>query len=422
MIDAASQSRPRLRTRLGADDAGAILVIGVFIAPFLVSAIYYLVSCSNVIMQREGLQQAADAAVLAPSVVSARGMNAIAVMNVLMMCIMSIVIPVRALLPAYQTVASFPCFESCSCAIVADAKRANAQLKQKSQNMERRAKDLLTALSDAQDALAQQVPQAGKQAAAASARRTPTFLEGASPDVYSSSLGQEGCRKGLPVEDDTFKTVCKRTKPYVFEIAVRIAGPETLDTLSGACKSGPFALALASGDLSNPTSGRVCKEASNAPCSGNGPHPKKVVKDGRNGSDHMQWWVSLQGRDFDAVRSGVEVGTDHKKGKEPDRQLDIGFAQSEIYFDCRGSWTSSQCNQEEGAMWNTKWTARLRRVHKPTISFSGDGEVKNTLTDPAHWDGIRSKLTGARRDFTTGGPAGTEVANLAKDSSEGPLQ
>ena len=416
---------PKSPTRLGADDAGAVLVIGVFIAPFLVSAIYYLVSCSNVIMQREGLQQAADAAVLAPSVVAARGMNAIAVMNVLMMCIMSIVIPVRALLPAYQTVASLSvgCFfgGGCLCKIVKDAKRAHRELSQKSQTMEQRAKDLLTALSDAQDALAQQIPQAGKQAAAASARRTPTFIDGSAPDVFSSSLSPQGCRKGLPVEDDTFTNVCRRTQPYIREIAFRIAGPETLDTF-GVCKSGPFAMALASGDLSNPTGGRVCREASVAPCSGSGPHPKKVVSTGKNGSDDMQWWVSLQGREFDAVRTGVEVGTDNKKGKAPDRSLDIGFAQSEIYFDCKGSWSSSQCNQQEGAMWNTKWTARLRRVHKPEISFAGDAEVKNTLTDPAHWDGIRSKLTGARRDFTTGAASTTEVANLAKDSTEGPLQ
>ena len=412
------------RSRLLSDDLGAVLVIGVFIAPFLVSAIYYLVSCSNVIMQREGLQQAADAASLSPAVLSARGMNAIAVMNVLMMCIMSIVIPVRALLPAYQTISTFACsgfFDECWCAIIADAGRAHGELSIKSQNMERRAKDLLTALSDAQDALAQQVPQAGRQAAAASARRTPAFLEGGSPDVYSSSLSQDGCRKGLPVEDDTFKTVCKRTKPYVFEIAVRIAGPETLDTF-GICKSGPLALALASGDLANPSGGRVCREAAQAPCSGSGPHPKKVVSGGKNGSDHMQWWASLQGKDFDASRAGVEVGTKKKRGKEPDCALDIGFAQSEIYFDCRGGWRSSQCNQDEGAMWNTKWTARLRRVHTPTISFAGDAEVKNTLANPAHWDGIRSKLTGARRDASTGAVAGTEVANLAKDASEGPLQ
>jgi hypothetical protein len=404
------------------NDLGGILVIGTFTAPFLVGALYYFVACATVVMQREGLQQAADAASLSTVVVSARGMNAIAVMNVLMMCIMSILIPIRALLPAYGEIASMPCFDKCTCAIVADAAKAETKLKQKSKKAEQRGKELFKALSDAQDALAKQVPQSAVQAAKASAQRTPAFLEGANADVYSSSLSPQGCRKGLPVEDDSWKTVCKRTKPYIQEIAVRIAGPETLDTLSGACKSGPLALGIAQSDLSNPEGGSVCKEAKDAPCSGSNGHPKKVVKDGKNGSDHMQYWVKLQGKEFDSPKSGVEVASNKKTGKQDDRELDIGFAQAEIFFDCHSSWTSGQCNKDEGAMWNTKWTARLRRVHKPTISFSGDSEVKTKLADPQHWNGVRSPLTSARRDFTTGGPANTEAAQLVTSSSEGPLQ
>jgi|GEM_PF-6519487 len=416
-------SRDPSRSDMRRDSRGAVLAIGVFTAPFLVGAIYYLVACGTVLMNREGMQQAADAAVFSTSVVSARGMNAIAVMNVLMMCIMSIMIPIRALLPAYETVASFPCADPCTCKIVADAAKANAKLSQKAKKAEQRAKQLLEALSNAQDALSREVPQAAKQAANASTQRTPAFLEGGQPDVYSSSLTEQGCRKGLPVEDDTFKTVCKRTEPYVWEIAMRIAGPQTLDTLSGACKSGGIALALASGDLSNPTNARVCKEAKNAACSGSGPHPKKVVQGGKNGGDPMQWYVSVKGKEFDSGRkSGVEVASNGKTGKAMDTSLDIGFAESEIFFDCKGSWTGGACNKDEGAMWNTKWTARLRRVHKPETSFSGDAEVRTKLADPQHWKSVRQPLVSDRRDFVTGSPASTEVANLAKESQEGPLQ
>jgi len=428
-VDGLSRAAARSLRRLTADREGAIMTMGVFIAPFLVGAIYYMVSCANVLMQREGLQQAADAAVFSPSVLSARGMNAIAVMNVLMMCIMSIMIPIRALLPAYAeagAIYSMMCspWNPCACAAAADAKRARAQLKAKATRAEQRAKQLLEALSNAQDALSQQVPQAGKQAANASAKRTNAFLQGDNPDVYSSSLSPQGCRKGLPVEDDDFKNVCRRTKPYVWEIAVRIAGPTTLDTL-GPCQSGGLALALASGDLNNPTNSRVCKEKANPPCSGSGPHPKKVVQGGKNGTDHMAWWVKLKGKEFDRGRTGVEVASNNKKGKEYDKELDIGFAQSEIYFDCNGAWTASACNgssSDENAMWDTKWTSRLRRVHKPENSFSGDSEVRTKLADPQHWKGLRDPLVNDRKDFTTGNTAATDVANLIKSSAEGPLQ
>lgn len=414
--------RPSREDGLLADRAGAILVIGVFIAPFLVGAIYYLVACSTVITQREGLQQAADAAAFAPSVASARGMNIIAVMNILMMCITSIMIPIRALLTGYAIVASLPCYyDACLCQIVADAQRASPELRMRSMSAERRAEQLLEALSNAQDAIAEDVPPSAKLTAITSARRTPAFLAPRLPEVYSPSLEGEGCRKGLPVEDDTFTTVCARTRPYVWEVALRIAGPETLNTM-GSCLSGPMAIGFASIDLLFPENPRVCTEARNRPCSGNGPHPKKVVRGAKNGSAHMAWWVKVEGNEFDAPRTGVEVASNRKTGRRYDPALDIGFAQSEFFFDCNGGWGSSSCNRDEGAMWDTKWTARLRRVHVPDISFSNDDVVKNELASASHWQDLRQPLVDARRDFTTGNTAGGDSASLLTSSSEGPLQ
>lgn len=401
------------------DDRGAILVIGVLLAPFLVGAIYYLLSCATTMMQREGLQHAADASVFAPAVISARAMNAIAVMNVLMMCITSLLIPVRALLPAYTTIAGFGCNDPCTCAKVADAARAAALLGQKSARMERDARDLLTALSDAQAALAREVPQMGREAARQSAMRTPAFLESPNASLYGPSLSPQGCRLGLPVEDDTFRNVCRRTRPYVWELALRIAGPRTLDTLGG-CQSGAWALGLAAPDLSNPE-GSVCREAAVPPCSGGGPHPKKVWHEAKNGHDYMQYWTRLYGRRFDRTRGGVEV-TSKERGSDPRRELNLGFAQGEIFYDCRGPWSSPACNNaggEEDAMWNTRWTARLRRVHTPQISFSGDSIVKNELTSPSYWARLRDPLMSERRDPLGGS---SEAASTLRAGSEGPLQ
>lgn len=405
---------------LRSDARGAVLVIGVFVAPFLVGALYYLIALSTAAMQREGLQGAADASAFAPAVVSARAMNQISVMNVLMKCIMAVVLPTRALLPAYRTVASWDCADPCTCSIVRDAGRASGQLSQISSRLERRASDLLTGLSDAQKALAQRVPQLGRDAANASAARTPTFLRSPRADVYSPSLAKDGCRLGLPVEEDSFREVCRRAKPYVWELALRIAGP-SLHTM-GACLSGGPALGLAAGDLSNPE-GRVCREAASPPCSGGGPHPKKVWHEAKNGSDWMQYWAEVKGRDFDRARRGVEIAASEARAGGGGGRLDalnLGFAQAEIFYDCAASWDALSCNGEENAMWDVRWTARLRRVHRPSIRFTNDAYVKDTLANPGYWQNKRGALMSARHP-PPNGAAGME-AGMLRASPEGPLQ
>lgn len=412
----------RQENALRRDERGAILTFGVFLAPFLVAAVYYLVACANTMMQREGLQAAADATVFAPSVVSARAMNAISVLNVLMMAVMSVVIPVRAMLPAYQEVASWGCpwYNPCQCIRSADAQRAAAQLAIWTIQVEQRASRLLDALSDAQDAIAEHAPQAGIVAARASARRTSSFLaSGAMPEVFSPSLEKQGCRLGLPVEEDSFKNVCERTRPYVQEVAVTLAAQ--LQTF-GFCKSGPYALGVAQPDLLTPENPMMCREQRNAPCSdggSSGPHPKKVYSEASNGSDYMQYWAQVEGRSFDAPRSGVAISA-RSRGSDAPRELDVGFAESEFYFDCSGAWSS--CNRKSDAMWDTRWTARLRRVHAPSVEFAGDSYVRDELASAEHWNGVRAAWLAQRRDFTTGAPADTEAARTLMDGQEGPLQ
>src|SRR5262249_775789 len=139
-VDAPSPCR-EVRVRMNSkardlDDRGGIMVLGLFVAPLLVGSMMYLVGLGNVMVHRHSLQQGADARVPPAGVVSARAMNAIAVMNVLMACIMSIILPLRSLLEGYKAAIIFygslcgP-HNTCACKSLADAKRANMQLEQK---------------------------------------------------------------------------------------------------------------------------------------------------------------------------------------------------------------------------------------------------------------------------------------------------
>lgn len=78
-----------------ADDRGAIMVIGVFMAMLVTGFLYYIVGIGNTLVYRERLQDAADAIAFSGAVVHARGMNIIAMINIVLLILMTIFIAMR---------------------------------------------------------------------------------------------------------------------------------------------------------------------------------------------------------------------------------------------------------------------------------------------------------------------------------------
>ena len=409
---------------------GAIMVFGLFASVFLVGGLYYTVSISHTVLQREGLQQAADTSVYSASVVQSRGMNMIASMNVLISSLSAILLPIRAMLPAYQQVIDQQTplcnpFNQCACQTLADATQAHTRLDGISQSAEQQIGQLFRTLSDAQNTIAKQVPNLARQSANGGARENGVFLEQKEATLMGPTLTAQGCRLGLPVAEDDFKTACTRAKVYTAQLANKLAD-QTLQTMQGTCKSGPLAIGFASPHIAQADT-EYCKENEKAACTGSGsgtsgsPHPKKVFDAAKNGSDYMASWTKVQGKSFDANgKKGVEVGAWNQKGAEVDNTTNIAFAQSEIYFDCTGGW--STCNKDQGAMWSTQWTARMRRIKQPTVSFSNDSEVKTNLTDPRKWKQERDKLIQARKTPWLNSEPTTDAAKQLSSSEEGPLQ
>ena len=399
------------------DERGGIAVAGIFMSAFLTGAVFYSSSMSHTVNHRDGLQQTADAAAFSEAVVSARGMNMISSMNVIMVALSAVELPVRVMKPSYEKVAAMPCADVCTCQIVADAARASAQLNTISQQVEQRVGDMLNGLSEAQVAIAQTAPKLGNQSANKATRDNPEFLKQAGQaSIYSSSLSRTNCRPGLPVQDDEFTQVCKRAKKYTPELAMKLAD-DTLNTMKGACKSGPLAMADASPKFPTVDQPTFCTEAQKPACGG-GPHPKKVVQGGSNGSDHMQFWSRVNG---EASRDASHA-IDNFQGKNPrdaKAQSNVGFAQSEVYFDCTG--TFSTCNREEQAMYDARWLARLRRVKKPTLAFANDTVVKIEIADEQRWAQARQQLLSERRSFYSTGPS-TPAGAILSSANEGPLQ
>lgn len=78
-----------------ADDTGAIMVIGVFMAMMVTGFLYYIIGIGNTIIYRERMQDAADAIAFSGAVMHARGMNLIALINIIMALLMAIYIAMK---------------------------------------------------------------------------------------------------------------------------------------------------------------------------------------------------------------------------------------------------------------------------------------------------------------------------------------
>ncbi len=87
--------RDEAREALVSDQRGAIMVIGVFMAMLVTGFLYYIFGIGNTLVYRERLQDAADAIAFSGAVVHARGMNLIAMINIVLLLLMTIYLALR---------------------------------------------------------------------------------------------------------------------------------------------------------------------------------------------------------------------------------------------------------------------------------------------------------------------------------------
>jgi len=77
------------------DTRGAAMVFGLFFAIFLIGAVWYVLGLSQTIDYRQRMQDASDAAAFSAAVVNARGMNLLALINMTMAAILSVLVGLR---------------------------------------------------------------------------------------------------------------------------------------------------------------------------------------------------------------------------------------------------------------------------------------------------------------------------------------
>jgi hypothetical protein len=232
-------ARPDLRE----DRRGAVLLIAVFMSAFLVGVLWYIIGIGDAAIYRQYLQDGADAVAFGSAVYHARGMNIIALINLVMAAVLMVLVAFKIgqLLLAAANIASclIGAFLNPICSLTTAAQPKYASLVMKVENA---VDKILRVLYQTSNAVAIGMPWVaeGKALSVAghykptvdggfmlSISLVPGSIEqalggfvakeakataegGTSPSSGETKKPVKGERWGLPVEDDEYANLCKK--------------------------------------------------------------------------------------------------------------------------------------------------------------------------------------------------------------------
>lgn len=381
------------RRNLLADDSGATMVMGVFMAMMVVGMIYYVWGLGGTIIHRERMQDAADAAAFGASVFQARGMNIIAMLNVLM-SIFAIIGTACRLLRIFieaTAIADDAACVACLASIVCIPASAEFCEPAVAHTLEYEETGWLDEVADLCDRVASGIHgvQTGIRIGAMGAAEV--YVMTMLPQRYAPTVSGTGVfvpgslRPYIQSEDDSSTWACHHGWSGMFvrgpALALVAVGELALfePIISVGVIVGEIAVGVAEFAPTNSGSEHYCNENG-----GSGLTFQRVPTDSWLGTTVFQSYSIVYGTPpFGWVQGGVAVSNWGRiAGTAPNvLGLDIStvttlhglsFADSEYYFeeaegDCGSSFpdTAAECAHQEW-LWHTRWRARMRRVHAAT--------------------------------------------------------
>ena len=223
------------RESLRTDESGAMMVIGLFMAVFLVGMLYYIVGLGDAIAYRERMQDTSDVGSFTAAVVNARGMNLIVMLNMIMAAIMAILLSLKVI-EVVVTVAmgiaaavGALCF-GCTAPAVAFLNTLRTAIGRVADAFEPIAKQIINVCHIAQEAIKFAWPVVGQGRAI----YNMTGSRGVANSPATAGLVFP-LYAALPVEDHVFRETCDRGA----QLAVRlIASPfERIPIIGGRVAS-----------------------------------------------------------------------------------------------------------------------------------------------------------------------------------------
>jgi hypothetical protein len=374
-----------------ADEDGAMMLIALFMALFMIGALYFLMGIGDAIFYRRLMQDSADAGAYGAAVTAARGMNLHVLLNLIMMVTTGILLIIRTierlleLAFAATLAANIGCL-GCLSGEVATLKTAEVTTSRIGDGVERFVSEAHRALDQAHAALQRGFPALAlfraSRASTESAYKPPVSQGFALP--LEDGASSEGL-PGFPLEEGSVGTHCDR---FAAELGDGIAG--ALSSVGGAVAEltgrGLGAMASVGLKLGKP---KTCKDDILKP-------PRRVLGERQDGSVLWLGQEEFQYRAFAIGESpskeywergarGVAIaqGGRQKGWSTSARLADLGqlsFAQAEYFFD--------GTEKKSHWMWRMKWRGRLRRFRMPSKLTSvlgracpGSAELCGALVD-----------------------------------------
>jgi Flp pilus assembly protein TadG len=396
--------RPR---ELGEDRRGAVMVVAVFLAAMLVAGLWYLVGIGNAALFRERVQDGADAAAFAGAVYHARGMNLIAMINLIMAAVLAILIALKIALVLLtitnwisQAICDIP-YGQWACPIAIASGQAKNAVDQEIQTLTPIIQNTLKVLSKLQRGVAALMPWVAQDKAGTVAKMYQKPVDGGL--ILSTSLVPWGDREGLPVQEDDYSVLCDHAAQVVGEFvmlpfsAFGVSGQWAGGLMSGLVSLAPSYFCGQGGSAAaqkdNVTSAaktycdsikKVKKQANQAfdydACmrdqekaagkvidfspsfSADDMNPKRVYDVAQNGDSYFDI-VAYAWGDLAMTTKGrnkIRMAAWGASVPEPPASWGkVQLAAAEFYYDHAGDWASYKAD----AMWNMRWRARLRRYH-----------------------------------------------------------
>lgn len=380
-IDEREEAQGEERASLYRDQRGATMVMGIFMACLLVGMLYYVMGIGETIMYRERMQDASDSGAFAAAVMHARGMNILALLNMVMAAVLGVLVAMKitlAIVTIAAAIASGICASvvgAWACPLAAALLAFALIIEDKIEATEPTIHAIVEVCHQAGEVVKTGIPLAAEAKVIQLGRETfnePTEIGFMLPVL-----------RDLPVEGDEGMLCQKAGEQAAMLFPTPFIGyPVTRFVPGWRRLVGRFARAF---------SAYLCGESADKAFQ---------VKSGAElGDESFQLRAFMIGRpDHEWGRRGVAMAVwgDPESARGSYEALEqitkVSFAQAEFYFDDGNH--SRDIDRKEW-MWHMNWRARLRRFSMPSGGISS----------------VCSRVSGACGAFDLIGDAGNVVVH-----------
>jgi hypothetical protein len=410
------------------DRRGAVMIIGLFMAMFLIGAMWTVVGLGDAIVFRDRAQEAADHIAFTSATVHARGMNFIAAMNLVMLAIVALwlVIDVIDKILKYLSYVSMPICDVyytawLGCPVYSYSSASYDAYHPFHEAYKEGMQPVLIGLSGTQTATALLAPYGGMAASLGvgseykmaglgiSISMLPDYavaggLGGGGYDWGSLTGGQNGSggmstagqRLGLPVQNQKMNRLCIYAADYVLDWIMSWLGKIPVAGLV-------FKIGLVQGFVKNVAGSALaqssCNENTDSFWGRDGPKTNygtgQSLDHGMDDFHQVYGFVFATEKDVSENKIALALGPKNKGafGHANPQTSHFYVAQSEFFFDCDAEWTDAGCNGPGNlidiprAMYSMRWMVRMRRVHYPSVgqllmTWLGNSIVMGNLLGP----------------------------------------